>query len=159
MLPTAEIINRLILHEGLRLEAYYCTAGKQTIGIGRNLDDNPLNAEEKRVCGDWEHGITREMAYYLCRNDIAKFTKECKDNIPFYDNLDDERQYALLDMCFNLGYKRLLGFKKMLSALAVGNWESAAKECLDSNYARQTGERAKRISEIFRCGIFKRWVK
>lgn len=158
MLSEAEIINRLTLHENIRLKPYYCTAGKQTIGIGRNLDDNPLTAEEKRVCGDWEHGITKAMAYYLCRNDIAKFTKDCKVNIPFFDNLDSERQYALIDMCFNLGIKGLLGFKKMLGALAVGNWERAAEECLDSDYARQTGERAKRISEVFRCGIFKRWV-
>lgn len=158
MLPTVEIINRLILHEGLRLKPYYCTSGRQTIGIGRNLDDNPLTAEEKRVCGDWEHGITRQAAYYLCRNDIDRCIKQCRGNIPFFENLDNERQYALLDMCFNLGIKRLLGFKKMLAALGSGSWEQAAKECLDSNYARQTGERAKRISEVFRCGIFKRWV-
>lgn len=158
MLPTAEIINRLILHEGLRLKPYYCTAGRQTIGIGRNLDDNPLNTEEKRVCGDWEHGITREMAYYLCRNDIDRCVKECKNNIPFYEVLDSERQYALLDMCFNLGIKRLLGFKKMLAALGVGNWEEASRQCLDSKYARDVGIRAKRIAEVFRIGVFKRWI-
>ncbi len=30
---------QLVRHEGLRLKPHRCTAGKLTIGIGRNLDD------------------------------------------------------------------------------------------------------------------------
>jgi len=32
------IKEQLVRHEGLRLKAYRCPAGKLTIGIGRNLD-------------------------------------------------------------------------------------------------------------------------
>ena len=39
---TEALMNRikaqLVRHEGLRLKPYRCTAGKLTIGIGRNLD-------------------------------------------------------------------------------------------------------------------------
>ena len=154
MLETSEMINRLIFHEGLKLKPYYCTAGKQTIGIGRNLDDNPLTAEEKRVCGNWEKGITREMAYYLCRNDIQMCAKECRNSILFFDNLDSERQYALLDMNFQMGNRALLGFKKMLTAMGACNWDEASKQCLDSKYARDTKTRAKRIAETIRTGKF-----
>ena len=32
------IKKQLVRHEGLRLKPYRCTAGKLTIGYGRNLD-------------------------------------------------------------------------------------------------------------------------
>lgn len=142
------------MHEGCRLQPYYCTRGKQTIGVGRNLDDNPLTDEEKRVCGDWEHGITKQSAFYLLRNDIKRCEKECRKEIAFYELLDDERQYALLDMVFQLGIGGVKKFKKMLMAMACGYWEDASKECLNSKYAQQTPKRAKRIAETIRIGKF-----
>ena len=142
------------MHEGCRLQPYYCTRGKQTIGVGRNLDDNPLTEEERRVCGDWEHGITKQSAFYLLRNDIKRCEKECRKEIAFYELLDDERQYALLDMVFQLGIGGVKKFKKMLMAMACGYWEDASKECLNSKYAQQTPKRAKRIAETIRTGKF-----
>lgn len=155
MIDMNEKVQRLVMHEGCRLKPYYCTKGKQTIGVGRNLDDNPLTEEEKRVCGDWEKGITKNAAFYLLRHDIERVEKECKKKIAFYTLLDNERQYALLDMAFNLGIAGLLKFKKMLMAMACGYFEDAAKECLDSKYAKEVGQRAKRIAETIRTGKFR----
>lgn len=155
MIDMNEKVQRLVMHEGCRLKPYYCTKGKQTIGVGRNLDDNPLTEEEKRVCGDWEKGITKNAAFYLLRHDIERVEKECKKKIAFYELLDDERQYALLDMAFNLGIAGVLKFKKMLMAMACGYFEDAAKECLNSKYAKEVGQRAKRIAETIRTGKFR----
>lgn len=155
MIDMNEKVQRLVMHEGIRLMPYYCTKGKQTIGVGRNLDDNPLTEEEKRVCGDWEKGITKQAAFYLLRHDIERTEKECRKKIAIYDALDDERQYALLDMAFNMGVAGVLKFKKMLIAMACGYFEDAAAECLDSKYAKETGQRAKRIAETIRTGKFR----
>lgn len=153
-IDTNEMIQRFVLHEGCVLEPYRCPAGYLTIGVGRNLETNPLTAEEQKVCGDWRHGITKNAAFYLLRNDIDKAKKECQKNIPFFNTLDKERKYALLDMCFNLGIKKLLKFKNMLSAMGVGNWDKAYDECLNSNYAKQTGKRARRIANTIKTGRF-----
>ena len=150
-----ELTQRFVLHEGCVLTPYACPAGYLTIGIGHNLDTNPLTEEERKVCGDYLKGITKNAAYYLLRNDLARCEQECIKHIPFYQNLDPERKYALLDMDFNMGWRGLLGFKKMLNAMGCGDWEWAARECLDSKYARQTGKRAKRIAETIRTGVFK----
>ena len=156
MLDIAEKIQRLVLHEGCVLKPYRCPAGYLTIGVGRNLETNPLTEEEKRVCGDYKHGITRNAAYYLLRHDIERVEKECKKKIAFYTLLDDERQYALFDMNFQLGLDGLFGFKKMLKAMGAGNFEEASEHCLDSKYARlDTPTRAKRIAETIRTGRFK----
>jgi lysozyme len=154
MLGQQEIIQRLVLHEGCMLVPYKCPAGFLTIGVGRNIEKNPLTSEEKKVCGDYMNGITKNAAFYLLRNDIEKVCKDLMKNIPWWKNLDNERQYALLDMCFQLGINGLLRFRKMLSAMGVGNWQQAAEECLNSNYARQTPKRAKRIAETIRTGRF-----
>lgn len=155
-LDTNELIQRFVLHEGCILTPYICPAGYLTIGVGHNLDTNPLTIEEKKVCGyDYMKGITKNAAFYLLRNDLERCEKGCIRNIPFYKNLDAERKYALLDMNFNMGIRALLGFKKMLAAMGIGNWKEAANECLNSKYARQTGKRAKRIAETIRTGVFR----
>ena len=54
-------LDQIILHEGLELTPYKCTAGQLTIGVGRNLDDR---------------GITEDEARFLCKNDIKIVERE-----------------------------------------------------------------------------------
>lgn len=127
--------TQLIVDEDLRLMPYKCPAGRLTIGVGRNLEDN---------------GITREEAYYLLRNDVDKCHRQLSLTIPFYDRLPSDKKEILLNMCFNMGLTRLLGFKRMLAAMATNNWEEAAHEMANSAWARQVGDRARRLMEKMR---------
>lgn len=156
MIDTYEATQRLILHEGLRLQPYFCSKGKKTIGIGRCLDTNPLTVEEEKVVGDWQHGITKGAAVYLLLNDIKRIEAELKKKIKFFKHLDDERQYALLDMAFNLGVRGLLQFERMLKALSDKKYKTASHECLNSRYAKEVGQRAERIAHLLATGEFKR---
>ena len=154
MLDMEEIINRLVLHEGIKLKPYKCPAGYLSIGVGRNLITNPLTKIEKQVVGDLSQGITYEMAMYLLRHDIKRVLEECRNSFSFWKNIDSERKYALFDMCFNLGLYRLLKFKKMLEAFKIGDYQGAAKECLNSKYAIDVGKRAERIDKTIEKGVF-----
>ncbi len=150
-----EIIDRIKFHEGLRLMPYRDHLGKLSIGIGRCIDTHPFSQQELNFCGDWKHGITTTAAYQLCKNDI----NECKSQLNtlglWYHNLDDNRKYALLDMCFQLGFEGLCGFKKMLKHLQNKDWQGAYYECLNSKYAKKdTPTRAKRIAIALKTG---RW--
>ena len=112
------IKSQLVRHEVLRLKPYRCTAGKLTIGVGRNLDD----------CG-----ISQKEAYVLLDNDIRNCEQQLLDEIPLiYNALDEVRQSVLLNMCFNLGLKGLLGFNNALAFVAAGDWERAANGMLAS---------------------------
>lgn len=124
-------------HEGFRTHLYLCTSGKKTIGYGRNISDN---------------GISVDEAELMLKNDIAGCVSDLRANIEGFEELDGNRKAALLDLCFNMGINKLLGFKKMLAALKAGQFETAAEELLDSRYAQQVGKRAKTISEIIRTG-------
>jgi lysozyme len=57
-------------------------------------------------------------------------------------------QRALANMVYQLGVRGLLGFRNMLSALRAGDRLAAADHCLDSEYARQTPERALRVAHL-----------
>lgn len=136
---TDKLASMLVEHEGLRLKPYRCTAGKLTIGVGRNLDDR---------------GITPDEALYLLRNDIRDSRKELSASFPWFDNLDEVRQSVLIDMNVNLGLSRLKGFRNTLALIGVGKYEAAAVEMLDSKWAEQVGRRAQRLSRMMATG---RW--
>jgi lysozyme len=132
------IKEQLVRHEGLRLKPYRCTAGKLTIGIGRNLDDS---------------GISQSEAYIMLINDIMNCEKQLQAKIPdIYNGLDEVRKSVLLNMCFNLGINGMLGFKNTLAFVKAGDWERAANNMLVSRWAKQVGRRAIELSELMRKG-------
>lgn len=123
--------------EAYRRFIYKCTAGKWTIGIGRNLDDR---------------GVTIEEALYLLDNDILLTERELDINLPWWRAMTEPRQRVLANMCFNLGVKRLLLFRRTLEAMERGDYKTAANEMLTSSWAHQVGARSKRLSETMRSG-------
>ncbi len=155
MISLYETQQRLVFEEGLKLSPYRCSRGYLTIGVGRNLDTNPLTEVEKRVVGDVSSGITKNAALFLLRNDIERVEKQCSENISCWGMLDNERQFALFNMAFQMGYKGVLKFKNMLYALERKDYVTASKECLDSEYAKQTPARAQRVAHLIKTG---KWV-
>jgi len=61
------------------------------------------------------------------------------------ENISDVRAEALVNMLFNLGETRFLGFRKMRAAIRRNDWMEAAYQAQDSKWFKQTGRRAKRI--------------
>lgn len=144
----------LIRDEELRLVAYRCTSGKLSVGVGRNLDDCPLTAEEIKVVGHDGRSkpISRGAAVYLLDNGLKSTIRDLDRALPWWRELDEVRQRALANMAFNLGLPRLLGFKKMLYWLEKGYYVSAAAEALDSRWSKQVGDRALRIAAMILTG-------
>lgn len=132
------IIDMLIRHEGQRLFPYKDTAGKLTIGIGRNLDDTGLTANEAR---------------YLLENDLGRIRMELDDALPWWRALDLTRQTVLLNMAFNLGVAGLMKFEKFLHAVSHGNYERAAGEMLESLWAKQVHRRAVELASLMQSPV------
>jgi lysozyme len=127
----------LIRHEGMELKPYTCTAGKLTIGVGRNIEDM---------------GITEDEAIYMLRNDVAKYAAELASAKPVVKALDDVRYYVLLNMAFNLGISRLLKFEKMWQAIEDNRFVDAALEMQDSRWCDQVKGRCKELAELMENG-------
>ncbi len=127
----------LMRDEGCRLKPYTDTVGKVTIGVGRNLDDV---------------GISSAEADMMLNNDIGNVISSLDMALPVWKGLSDARQRALANMCFNLGLHGLLDFKGMLDAIRAGEFDEAAKQCLNSKWATQVGGRAQRIAMLLSTG-------
>ena len=131
-----DLRRELILDEGLKLKPYHCTAGKLTIGVGRNIEDI---------------GITKEEALYLLDSDISRICQELDKALPWWRDLSDTRRRVLVNMGF-MGVPKLLGFVKALAAMKAGNYEEASRQMYESRWAGQVGQRATRLCEMMRTG-------
>ena len=112
-----------------------------TVGVGRNIDENG------------GLGLSDDEIDYLLENDI----KRCKQELialPWFVDLDSVRQDAIINLCFNLGMTRLLGFKNALAAMEAGDHPKAADEFYDSRWAKQVGSRADEVCEMIRTGRY-----
>ena len=133
-----KLLDMLILHEGLKLKPYKCTADKLTIGVGRNIEDV---------------GITEEEAKLLLENDLNRILQEV-EHWSFLEKLNEPRQAVILDMVFNMGISRFNAntWVKTFAAIQDENFEEAANQMLDSKWANQVGQRAIRLSQMMRKG-------
>lgn len=122
--------NQLKRHEGLRLKPYKCSAGKLTIGYGRNLDDR---------------GICNNEADAMLAADARSAVLDCRKLFPTFDALSAGRQIALADMMYNLGRTKLARFVKMRRALGRGNFGETARQMNDSAWYSQVGRRAETL--------------
>lgn len=130
----------LIRDEAEVLHAYPDSEGFWTIGVGRLID--------QRKGG----GISHDEAMYLLNNDISRVLSECKTSLRWFPSLDEPRQMVILNMVFNMGLEKFLEFKKTIQYIKLEEYENAAKEMLDSKWARQVKSRAIRLSAIMRIG-------
>ena len=134
------ILQRLLEHdEGLRLKPYKDTAGKTTIGVGRNLDDV---------------GISEAEAMVLLANDIARTQADLDRLLPWWRSLDEVRQTVLVDMGFNLGVAELATWRVTLGYVRTGQYGSAAEAMRNSQpWAAQVGARAQTLATLMETGL------
>ena len=155
-----KLMEKLISHEGLRLTVYKDSLGIDTIGIGRNLQDRGISKEEldeldiPSIEHVYEYGITEADAIFLAENDVQIVEDELVRAHPCVEELDAVRQLVLIDMAFNLGVPRLCKFKKMWAAVEAKQFDIAAKEMLDSRWARQVKSRSTKLAHAMHHGEF-----
>jgi lysozyme len=138
--PRMDVLELVKRHEGFRRKPYLCSAGKRTVGYGRNLDDT---------------GISEVEAEWLLRRDIDKATAQLAAE-PYWAGLDDVRRAVLQDMVVNLGWVGLSKFLRFRSALAARQYDRASTEMLDSAWHRQVTTRAKRLASMMQTGLWPR---
>ncbi len=128
--------------EGVVKHAYRDHLGYLTIGAGFLIDERRGGAMPDAVIDFW-------LDY-----EIDQRRNALKAILPFFNALDEVRQDALVNMAYQMGVNGLLGFKRTLHYLQRGDYELAAKEALDSNWAKQTPERAARIAKQIETGVY-----
>lgn len=158
MTDTARLVASVKGHEGFRAEPYVCPAGRWTVGYGHNLEAHGLTGGQCHFLlrQGWLHlTITREGAEYLMGAQLARLERQCETHFDFWHALNDARQNVLVEMAFQLGFDGLRGFRRMLAALRRHDYAGAAREGLDSKWAREDSPaRARRLMRQMEMGVF-----
>jgi lysozyme len=138
-----QLLRQLQRDEGFKDHAYQDHLGYWTIGFGRLIDE--------RKGGH----ITLEEGLFLLNNDIDNKTEELLKRLPWVNDLDDARKGVLVNMAFQMGVDGLLKFKNTLELIKNGKYKEASDAMLDSLWAKQTPNRASRLSAQMKTG---EWV-
>ena len=138
---TEKLLEMLKRHEGVRSHVYLCSAGYETIGVGRNISKSGM-------------GLSDDEVDYLLENDIVRVIKELSSEYPWFKDLDDVRKDAMIDISFNLGATRLRGFKRALAAMEVADYTTASLEFLDSKWSRDVKGRSTELAYMIEMGEY-----
>ena len=151
MTPIARYIAE---KEGYRERAYHCSEGYPTIGYGYKLSNTkhvPLEAYSAMR-------ISKPVAAALLQEYINEIVNDARVK-DLLLGLNQARRAALVSMAYQMGVHGLLKFKKMLTHIAAGCFNSAADEALDGKWASQTSGRAQETAEMIRTGEMPSWFK
>ena len=138
--------KELISDEGCVLSIYEDHLGYKTVGVGHLI--LPSDPEWGKAVGT---RITQTRADELLVKDFNNVLKECEEN--FHNNWIDwpeEVKLIIANMAFNLGLPRLKKFQLMLKAINKEDYVTASKEGLDSKWADQVYNRARRLMDRLR---------
>lgn len=130
-----EFCERIKFAEGFRAKPYLCSQGVPTFGYGLT-------------------SITEYEAEWILR----RRCRECAELVDGYlDNekisLDEFRKKILYEMCYQIGFKGLIAFKKMWRAIRDFDYDSASAEMLASAWHRQTPARCEYLAKKMREGV------
>tara|TARA_R100000808_G_scaffold4607_1_gene14804 strand:- start:613 stop:1017 length:405 start_codon:yes stop_codon:yes gene_type:complete len=127
------LIENIKESEGYRSKVYKCTEGYDTIGYGFAIKDLELDED---ICD------------MILERKVAKLVERIENNLPYLPSLPKEVQDVLIEMAYQMGVSGLLKFKKTLMYVETKDYKDASVEMLDSRWAKQTPNRAKKLSDI-----------
>ena len=107
--------------------------GKITGGIGHNFEANDLS-----------DGVID----LLFTEDLGRAFSAAKKIFIEFEAFSENRQFALINMLFNLGATRFQNFHKMIQSIHDQNWAQAAKDARNSLWYIQVKSRGERIVEM-----------
>ena len=137
----------LLYEEGRKNKPYKDSEGFWTGGIGHKMTDTELK--------DCSGFIPDSLIDRWYDSDTAKAANSAK-KYSWFKDLNEPRQAVIISMIFQMGEAGFADFKKTISFISKGNFQAAATEMLDSKWAKQTLNRAKRHTRQMRTG---EWCK
>lgn len=129
------VLVQLQLDEGFRGVPYRDPLGVLTIGYGHNLGVP----------------ISRRAAAVILEEDLEAALLAA-ETFSWFAGLTPARQAVVVNMLFNLGLTKFLGFRRMLQALVDGDYTRAAVEMRDSKWYSQVPVRADRLAREMAAG-------
>ena len=117
--------------EGFRSKVYKCTEGFDTIGYGFAIKDLELD---------------EDICHQILVKKLDDLIDKANNKFPFLLEIPEDKAEIVYEMIFQIGQNGVSKFKLMLKALENKDFEKASIEMLDSLWAKQTPNRALKMS-------------
>ena len=127
-------------HEGYRNKVYLDTLGERTVGVGHLCVEDFWEDDKE---------YDEEFLMEILEKDLENAISGAEELLKGY-NLPSLANEIVVEMVFQLGKTGVSKFHNFLSALRDDppQWLTASEEMLDSRWAKQTPNRAKKMSEL-----------
>lgn len=132
-----KLLEDLKRDEGFVPHAYQDTLGFWTIGFGTLIDERG-------------GGIPEDIAELLLNRHVNESVDKLNRQLPWLKKHPENVQRALANMAYQLGVAGLLKFTTTLRLIEQKRYNEAADQALRSLWARQTPNRAKRVTDLLR---------
>lgn len=129
--------------EGFRSKPYLCSEGYPTVGYGQKI--GPKGADLSL----YQINIPEPVAKAWLKHNVDQIAPAAT---AICGPLDGVRKAAVVSMIYQMGEAGFLGFRNCIAGIKVGDWQRAHDEALDSRWAKQTPERAKRTALMLLTG-------
>ena len=127
----SNLIDNIKASEGFRSKVYKCTEGYDTIGYGFAIKDLVLD---------------EDMCERILERKISEIKLRIDQKLPFISELPEIVQDVIVEMCYQMGVSGFSKFRKTIDHFMRKDFKSASEEMLDSRWAKQTPNRAKKLS-------------
>jgi lysozyme len=145
--------DQLKRDEGEKLVVYRDSKGILTGGVGHNCEAHNEGLKEGDHISQW-------LSDRWLAADVATAEHILAARLPWVtQGFDPIRRAVLENMCFNMGWgdgqRGLSGFHHTLAMVEAGNYSGASEAMLESQWAKEVGPRALRLSQQMKTG---EWV-
>ena len=123
----------IIKNEGYVGIVYKDSLGIDTIGYGFAIKDLELD---------------RDICDLILDRKLKELEDRVKNKFGWYPFMPKAIQDVVMEMCYQLGVTGFSKFVKTITYLKDKDFKNASIEMLDSKWAKQTPNRAKKMSEI-----------
>lgn len=143
-------------HEGTRSKPYLDSKGLWTVGRGTCLETNPLTGQQWKYLLDnalIDVTLSADGMDYLVSAKVQEVTQALERGLASWHSINDVRQNCLIEMGYQISGYGCLSFPKMRAAIERGDWKEAAKQGLDSKWAKiDSPNRAREMMRILENG-------
>lgn len=146
--------KQLIKHEGFKNQRYYDTGGLPHVGVGFNLTRPDAKTKLAAVGADYskvingKQSLNDQQVTILFRQDLSNAVYNASTIIRNYGAQPANVQNVVTDMVFNMGPAKFKEFKKTITSIESGDYQTAASRMKKSAWYSQVGNRGRYLTNL-----------
>jgi len=130
-------------NEGFRSYIYQDTRGYPTVGYGFKVSS--LSKDELFLNGGKVEPMSKAVADQILEMKLIKLISSVCEAFPWLEDKPKNVQDVVIEMCYQMGVPGVKKFVTTLNFIKSGEYEAAYKNGLNSLWAKQTPNRAKKV--------------